>query len=522
MACTDVAALLPSQVTGRRVLVSGQGTRGDIQPFIALALGLKKAGFVVLVVTNEGHIEMVKEFGLEVDGTGFDIHRDFEKPEIAKLLREGDTQKFWAEIMGSITRQDMVKRTNSFLQSAVKFKPDIILANEILFIIAHAVGVELGVPAIQCLLTARNDDFLKMKGRFLIYFITKWGRDVCQPAITEVLPSYKPWLTVNFWQIAEKIRRCPEPTLVSVSERVVPKKPGFNRQEYTGYWTIDNEQQNKAMSSGDHNFGGQDAETITRFLAQRGERCIAPAYFGWGSMIALSAEHMACLAVRSLKLSKLRGIVLKGWAGVTMDHVRNAQCKDATELVAYAEENVIFVETAPHEWLFPQCSVIVHHGGSGTTAAALRSGRPSIVTPCMFDQIENAELVKATGAGIALESLHVVSAKSIAAAIKQSVGVGGLVQRAASLGEYLRAENGVDNAVQEICRFIQEDLDTGLWAKRKRELLDATQTHAKSKFGCWWNTAALFLCGCIKYRQDDWDEDEGKRELPASWEAKTR
>lgn len=508
MSSLDRAAFPRPQVKRRRVLVCACGSRGDVQQFIALVLGLKKAGYFVHIVTTDDHIEMVKEFGLSADGIGMDMHAIFETPAFSKPAREGDTAKVHSAMIGPNKSEGLVKTTKLILQTAVNFKPDIILASEPLFIISHAVAVELGVPAIQCLLTSRTDDYLclHIHSRMML-------QEAFQPTIMEVIPSYKPWSIDNFWQFAAATRLCPEPTLVAVSTRIVPKNPAFKRHKYTGYWTINNEQQNRAMSSGDHNFGGQDAETITRFLAQRGEGDNAPVYFGWGSMTAVSAEHMACLAVRSLKLTQLRGIVLGGWAGVTMDHVRKAQCEDATELAAYAEENVIFVETAPHEWLFPQCSVIVHHGGSGTMAAALRSGRPSIVTPCLFDQTDNAQLVKATGAGIALESLQVVSAKSIATAIKQTVEVGELVQCAASLGEHLRAENGVDNAVLEINRFIQEDLKTGLWAKRNRELSDAILSHATSSFG-WWISAAHLLCGCIDDRQEDWDEDERKSEAP--------
>merc|ERR1712125_192201 len=101
-------------------------------------------------------------------------------------------------------------------------------------------------------------------------------------------------------------------------------------------------------------------------------------------MLAVSQEHMACLAVRSLRKAGLRGIVLGGWAELCSEQLGGQP--DSEELLNYASHSVLFIQSAPHEWLFPQCVAIVHHGGSGTTAAALRSGRPSIVTPCGFDQ----------------------------------------------------------------------------------------------------------------------------------------
>merc|ERR1711939_981043 len=116
---------------------------------------------------------------------------------------------------------------------------------------------------------------------------------------------------------------------------------------------------------------------------------------GWGSMVAVSEAHMTCLAVRSLMKAGLRGIILGGWAKLDPSMLKGQPDTEAME--AYVTENVLFLPSAPHEWLFPQCSVTAHHGGSGTTAAALRSGVPTIVTPCAFDQFDNAHLVQSNG-----------------------------------------------------------------------------------------------------------------------------
>merc|ERR550532_39714 len=108
---------------------------------------------------------------------------------------------------------------------------------------------------------------------------------------------------------------------------------------------------------------------------------------------------MTCLALRSLRRASARGVVLSGWAGLGAALVEGE--RDAAELRAYAANNVFFMETAPHEWLFPQCAVIVHHGGIGTMAAALRSGVPNVVTPIFADQFANGFLVQQAGCGVA-------------------------------------------------------------------------------------------------------------------------
>merc|ERR550532_3202261 len=124
---------------------------------------------------------------------------------------------------------------------------------------------------------------------------------------------------------------------------------------------------------------------------------------------------MTCLALRSLRRASARGVVLSGWAGLSAELVEGE--RDAAELRAYAADNVFFTDTAPHEWLFPQCAVIVHHGGVGTTAAALRSGVPTVVTPIFADQFANAFLVKKSGCGVGTKQLRKVTDKALASAI---------------------------------------------------------------------------------------------------------
>merc|ERR1740138_515151 len=126
-------------------------------------------------------------------------------------------------------------------------------------------------------------------------------------------------------------------------------------------------------------------------------------------MMAVSAEHMSSLAVRALMQSKARGIILGGYAELGEDKLQGQE--DTKQMLEYAKQNVLFVKTAPHEWLFPQCACTVHHGGSGTTAAALRAGRPTIVTPCFLDQFDNARLAAQAGVGVEMKQFSKVTAR---------------------------------------------------------------------------------------------------------------
>ncbi|CAE8622146.1 unnamed protein product [Polarella glacialis] len=163
--------------------------------------------------------------------------------------------------------------------------------------------------------------------------------------------------------------------------------------------------------------------------------------------------------------------------------------------LAFAKENVLFVKTAPHEWLFPQCSAIVHHGGSGATAAALGSGRPSIVTPCGFDQFQNALMVAESGTGVGLPQIRKVTCRVLAAALTKVLADGALIARAQALGEQLRSEDGVGAAVRVLDTFFAEEMATGVWQAKAIRTQQAFQELARPSISTRIGHFCSALCG---------------------------
>merc|ERR1719159_1130679 len=155
----------------------------------------------------------------------------------------------------------------------------------------------------------------------------------------------------------------------------------------------------------------------------------------------------------------MRGIILGGWANLNASMLKGHPDTEAME--AYVKENVLFLQTAPHEVLFPQCSVIVHHGGSGTTAAALRSGVPTIITPCAFDQFDNAQLVQNNGCGFAMPQFSKVTVEQLSKAMKTCVQDEKIIKKSQVMGEKLLKEDGLGQAVKVVDNFIINELDTG-------------------------------------------------------------
>ena len=116
--------------------------------------------------------------------------------------------------------------------------------------------------------------------------------------------------------------------------------------------------------------------------------------------------------------------------------------------------HVITVDYAPHEWLFPRVTAVIHHGGAGTTAAALRAGQPSILVPSFFDQSFWANAVYRLGASPAPLSPHRLSVENLAIAIHEVITRPQYRQRTSSLGERISEEDGAGSAAEIFLRSL--------------------------------------------------------------------
>ena len=118
-------------------------------------------------------------------------------------------------------------------------------------------------------------------------------------------------------------------------------------------------------------------------------------------------------------------------------------------------ETVIRISEAPHDWLFPRTSAVVHHGGAGTTAAGLRAGRPTVVVPFFGDQPFWGARVHALGAGPRPLPQRSLTAERLGDAMLRAIEDRKILDRAASLGERLRQESGAARAAEIANRYLR-------------------------------------------------------------------
>jgi len=151
-----------------------------------------------------------------------------------------------------------------------------------------------------------------------------------------------------------------------------------------------------------------------------------PVYVGFGSVPAADPQALTATIFEGLERAGVRGLVARGWArlgdGAVPDHVH-------------------LVDEIPHDWLFPRCRAVCHHGGAGTTAAGLRYGRPTIIVPFFGDQYFWGAIVSQAGAGPPPIPIAELTSETLATAIRHALQPE-VEARAAVLGERIRSEKG--------------------------------------------------------------------------------
>jgi sterol 3beta-glucosyltransferase len=158
-------------------------------------------------------------------------------------------------------------------------------------------------------------------------------------------------------------------------------------------------------------------------------------YVGFGSMAGIDPERTGRTIVEAVRLAGVRAVVATGWGGIGTSH---------------DNENILFLKDVPHDWLFSRVSVVVHHGGSGTSGAALAAGRPQVVCPFFVDQPYFAQRIHQLGVAPPPLPQRDLDPFKLARAIKTAGNDPAMAVAAKEFGDLVRTEPGADQAVEVI------------------------------------------------------------------------
>jgi len=417
---------MPSPI---QLTILAVGSRGDIQPYVALGEGLQRAGHGVRVVTNKDFEELVTSHGLEIRPLDLQIQAMMQSRE-ASLAIEGGGLIASFRKLAEMAKEGARQLMQTGLDAARG--ADVIVAGFGGMLAGASIAEKLGIPFVQAYNVPLTPTaafpgvlfpWMSVWPRSLSHRLSHWltrqiiwqmGRSTGNAARTEILGLRPAPLRGMF--DSELFRS--GPLLYGLSPSVIPRPSDWAPNIHvTGYWFAEEPQ------------GWRPPEELTAFLS----RGPAPVYIGFGSMSSEKPEATTRLLLDALKTHGRRAIVHSGWAGLGSEAL---------------PDNVLVVGSVPHSWLFPRVSAIVHHGGAGTTAAAIRAGVPSIVVPFHGDQPFWGQLTGKLGIGTApLPRKRLTSAK-LAAAIERALTSEAMRENAAKLGERVRSEDGVARAVE--------------------------------------------------------------------------
>ena len=423
----------------RNVTIFAFGSRGDVQPYIPLGQRLQQAGYTVTVLAGDEFRDFVTGAGLTFHPLGFRVREGISESEAARAILEGRRSlirgmRDLIRTVGAVVEQ-MLASTWQACQHA-----DAIIFSTLGLSAYHA-AEKLNVPAFWALTMpafSRTGSFPSPLFPLLpvengwINRTTHLAAEVAWQQLTG--RSFNTWrrnslqlprMRLMRWPYA-RLNGKPLPRLYHFSPAVIPRPPDWDEHAHvTGYWFLDEPD-------------WQPPPGLLDFL----ERGPPPVYVGFGSMAERRAEEVTALVVQALALSGQRGLLLTGWAGI-----------GAVDL----PDTVFRLDAAPHGWLFPRMAAVVHHGGAGTVAAGLRAGAPSILVPFAGDQPFWARQVGKLGVGPAPIPRRSLTADRLAEAIRVAISDTEIRRKAAALGERIRAEDGIGQAVKIIGNCLKSE-----------------------------------------------------------------
>jgi UDP:flavonoid glycosyltransferase YjiC (YdhE family) len=168
-----------------------------------------------------------------------------------------------------------------------------------------------------------------------------------------------------------------------------------------------------------------------------------PVYIGFGSIVVDDPNAMTKMIFEAVKKTGQRALVSKGWGGIGADELG-------------IPDGIFMLGNCPHDWLFKQVSCVVHHGGAGTSAAGISSGRPTVVVPFFGDQPFWGSMIARAGAGPKPIPYKDLDAGKLAAAIEEALKPESL-ERAAELSDKIKQENGSENGANSFHKQLQVD-----------------------------------------------------------------
>ncbi len=330
------------------------GSRGDVEPYLALGRALVAAGHRVSFVTTSDFVNLVARCGLGVVEIPISVRDRLADPDVRRDLQQrGPIVAF--RTLATLARDSAQLAAEVAKEAAAG--SDVVVAGLGGHQPALAAARALGLPLVRAFNVP-----LTPTAAYPGALFPNWpaGPGGLLNRVSQVLSRRVVWTanrqSLRGWTDPFELSRYPGLLLYGISPSLLPQPADWPAGiVQTGFWFNPPPE------------GWRPPEKLLAFF----DEGPAPVYIGFGSMTDEAPEQTIGLVLDAVDMSGVRAVVSSGWAGL-----------GATDL----PDTVQLVGDVPHEWLFARTSTVVHHGGAGTTAAGLRAGVPSIIVPFHGDQ----------------------------------------------------------------------------------------------------------------------------------------
>jgi vancomycin aglycone glucosyltransferase len=382
------------------------GTRGDVQPMVALATGLIKKGHEVIICAPSENEKLVRDHNCPFVAFG---------PEIRKSIKENPEKQ-----KGGVAVNISPSQGKKIIRDQINLLPDIIRGVDLVLAAGIVMGVQTAADRLKVpyrfvafypvILGTTKDDPFKNRmmfgfGRKIVNLMTKGfiNKQRAKYSLPPIKDVWEHWLGENVIMACDKeLNPAREGTAFAFTQ--------------TGFMLLPSK-----------NVLPMDVETFLNTGKP-------PVYIGFGSNPIVNAEKFSAVFEQVRDATNQRLIISKGWAEFPESNARD----------------ILYVEELPFDLLFPRLAAVIYHGGTGTMAAIARAGIPQAAFPFMGDQFENRNQIVKLGLGPDTCDFKKMTAATISSAITTCVTNDIYKKNAQEISKKLQHVNGLELTIQLI------------------------------------------------------------------------
>ena len=403
------------------------GSRGDVQPYIALCKGLIAEGHKPRIATHVEFQDWIESHGIDfapVDGDPAELMRICVENGMFtySFLKEASSKfRGWIDLL--LTSGWQACQDSDILIESPSAMGGIHIAEA------------LGIPYFR----AFSMPWTRTRAYPHAFAVPEHKMGGAYNYITYVMFDNVFWKAiagqVNRWRKKElglqatnleKMQPNKVPFLYNFSPSVViPPLDYSDWIRVTGYWFLD---------EGTNWTPPKELSDFIDKARADGKKLV---YVGFGSIVVQDSAALTNTIIKSVLKADVRCILSKGWSD-------RLDKKGAQEVEAPLPPEILQIKSAPHDWLFARIDAAAHHGGAGTTGASLRAGLPTIIKPFFGDQYFFGSRVEDLGVGIFLRKLNV---SVFSRALWEASHSERMIVKAKVLGEAIRKVRYIPHSV---------------------------------------------------------------------------